>query len=62
MSSGFASRRKARVAVGAFAVALLLVFTVLGIAGIFSFLEWIFADLIVALLANVILRALKRQN
>jgi hypothetical protein len=49
------ARRTKRI-VGAIAVALLLVFTVLAIIGDLSFIEWIIADLLVALVANLIFR------
>jgi len=56
-----AARRKKRV-VGAVAVALLLMFTVLAFIRIFSLIEWLLADLVVALVANLILRRVGRQT
>jgi hypothetical protein len=47
--------------VGAIAIALILAFTILWYAGNFSFFEWLIGDLIVALVANLILRRLGRQ-
>ena len=55
-------RKKARAAVGVFAIALLLLFTVLTMVGVLSAIEWIIADLIVALVANMIFRGLKKQK
>jgi hypothetical protein len=56
-----AARRKKRV-VGAVAVALLLMFTVLAFIRIFSLIEWLLADAVVALVANLILRRIGRQT
>ncbi len=53
-------RRKKRV-IGVVAIALLIVFTVLGLIGVFSFIEWVIADLIVALIGNLMLRRLDKQ-
>jgi hypothetical protein len=58
-SSGSVRRKKN--AVGVVAIALLLAFTVLAFAGVLSFIEWIIADLIVAVVANLILRTIGRQ-
>ncbi|MBT0158749.1 hypothetical protein G4O51_02060 [Candidatus Bathyarchaeota archaeon A05DMB-2] len=58
-TSGLSARRKKN-AVGVAAIALLLVFTVLAFAGVLSFIEWIVADLIVAVVANLILRRIGR--
>jgi hypothetical protein len=55
-------RKKARATVGVFAITLLLLFTVLAMVGVLSAIEWIIADLIVALVANMIFRALKKQK
>jgi hypothetical protein len=59
---GSVSVRRKKNMVGVFAIALLLVFTVLAFAGILSFIEWIIADLIVAVIANLILRRIGRQG
>ena len=55
------SVQKTKRLVGAIAVALLLFFTVLAILGYLQFLDWIIADLIVALVANWIFRRVNRQ-
>jgi predicted lipid-binding transport protein (Tim44 family) len=55
------SVRKTKRIVGAIAVALLMIFTVLAIRGILSFLDWILGDLIVALVANWVFRRVDRQ-
>ncbi len=47
-------------AIGAIAIALLLLFTILAIAGLISFILWIAADLVVALIANLLLRRIGR--
>jgi len=44
------------------AIALLLLFTVLGVIGFMSVLEWIIADLIVAVVANLILKSIGRER
>ena len=54
--------RKTKLAVGAIAIAFLLLFMILGILGVFSFGEWIIADVLVALVANLILRTVGRQR
>lgn len=59
LSSGV---RKTKVIVGAIAIAFLLLFTILGITGFFSAGEWLIADIIVALVANLILRTVGRQR
>ena len=59
--SGLIAARRKRV-VGAVAVALLLMFTVLAFIRIFSLIEWLLADLVVALVANLILRGVGRQT
>ncbi len=48
-------RRKKR-SIGVIAVALLLLFTVLAILGLISFIVWLIADVVVALVANLLLR------
>jgi hypothetical protein len=58
-ASSLSARRKKN-AVGVVAIALLLVFTVLAFAGVLSVIEWIIADLIVAVIANLILRRIGR--
>ena len=54
-------RRTKRI-VGAIAVTLLLVFTFLAIVHIFEFIEWLIADLLVALVANLIFRSIGKQT
>jgi len=56
------SSTKNRKIVGAIAVVLLLLFTALALIGVFSFIEWIIADLVVVLFANLIFRILKRNG
>ena len=56
-----AMRKKKRV-VGAIAVTLLLLFTVLGLIRVFSLIEWLIADAAVALVANFILSRVGRQT
>jgi len=51
---------KKRRIVGVIAIALLLLFTVLALIGVFNWLEWVIADLAVALMANLILRRIGR--
>ncbi len=52
-------RNKKRV-VGAVAITLLIVFTVLAILGYINFIVWVFADLVVAGIANLLLRRIDR--
>jgi hypothetical protein len=54
--------RKYKVLVGAVAIVLLLFFTALGITGEFSVWEWLIADLIVAVLANLALKLINRKS
>ena len=49
------TRNKKR-AIGAVAVALLLVFTVLAVLGYIDFVVWVILDLVVAAVANLLLR------
>lgn len=60
--SGLASARRTRRVAGAVAIALLLLFTVLAFIRIFSLLEWLIADVLVALVANLIFRRVGRQT
>ncbi len=46
--------------IGAIAIALLLIFTVLAFLGWISFIVWVLADLVVAALANLLLRRVGR--
>lgn len=52
-------RNKKRV-IGAIAIALLLVFTVLAFLGWISFIVWVLADLVVAAIANLLFRRVGR--
>ena len=54
-------RRRKRT-IGLIAIALLLLFTVLALLGVISFIVWILADLAVALIANLLLRRVGRGN
>jgi hypothetical protein len=54
--------RRKKAVVGLVAIALLLLFTVLALMGILSALEWIIADIIVAAVANIILRRIGRPK
>jgi len=60
--SGLAAVRRKRRIAGAIAIALLLLFTVLAIIRVFSLIEWVIGDLIVALVANFILSRVGRQK
>ncbi|MCL5876228.1 MAG: hypothetical protein M1540_00230 [Candidatus Bathyarchaeota archaeon] len=53
------TRNKKR-AVGAVAIALLLIFTALAILGIIDFLVWVISDLVVAAVANLLFRRIGR--
>ena len=48
--------RNRKRAIGAIAIALLLLFTILAILGLISFIIWVLADLVVAAVANLLLR------
>jgi hypothetical protein len=54
--------RKTKVIVGAVAIAFLLLFTVFAFVGVFSFVEWLVADVVVALVANLVLRRVGRRT
>jgi hypothetical protein len=60
--SEMAALRTKKRLVGVIAIALILAFSVLAFARIFSFSEWLIGDLIVALVANLILRRLGKQT
>jgi 4-amino-4-deoxy-L-arabinose transferase-like glycosyltransferase len=49
-------------AVGVVAIVLLLMFTVLAFVGVFSLIEWLIADVVVALVANLILKRVGSQT
>jgi hypothetical protein len=61
-NSGSSAVHKTKVTVAAIAIAFLLLFLILGIIGVFSFGEWIIADVLVALVANLILRTVGKQR
>jgi len=48
--------------VGLIAIALVVVFTILAILDVLSFLEWILAEIIVAVIANVIFRTVDKKS
>lgn len=54
-------RQRKRV-IGIIAIAMLLLFTILAILQLISFIIWIFADLIVAAIANLLLKRVGRVN
>ena len=56
------SVRKTKNKVGIIAIVLLMLFTVLALLGFISSTAWIIADVIVALVANVIFRIMGRQR
>jgi hypothetical protein len=48
--------------VGGVAVILIVTFTILAILGIIVFVEWILAEIMVALIANIIFGAINRRS
>jgi len=48
--------------VGLIAIALVVVFTILSIRGIISFVEWILLEIMVALIANIIFRTVDQRS
>jgi len=54
-------RRRKKI-IGIIAIALILLFTILAIAGKISLIVWIIGDLIVALIANLLLKRIGRVN
>jgi hypothetical protein len=56
------SVRKTKNTVGIIAIVLLMLFTVLALIGVISSTVWIIADLIVAVVANVIFRVIGRHR
>lgn len=56
------SIRKKKNIVGVVAIVLLLFFTALAIARVLTFVEWIIADLVVAVVANLILKTIGKQR
>jgi hypothetical protein len=53
-------RNKKR-AIGVIAIALLLLFTVMALLGWISYIVWVLADLVVAAVANLLLRRVGRS-
>jgi hypothetical protein len=48
--------------VGLIAIVLVIVFTMLFTIGILSFIEWIVAEILVALIANIIFRVANKRS
>jgi hypothetical protein len=48
--------------VGLIAIALIVVLTILAILGILSSIEWILAEIIIALIANMIFRTVDKRG
>jgi len=55
-------RGKIKRVVGLIAIALVVVFTILSIRGIISFVEWILLEIMVALIANIIFRTVDQRS
>jgi hypothetical protein len=53
--------RNRKRAIGAIAIALLLLFTVMALLGWISYIVWVLADLVVAGVANLLLRRVGRS-
>jgi hypothetical protein len=53
--------RNQKRAIGAIAIALLLLFTVMALLGWISYIVWVLADLVVAAVANLLLRRVGRS-
>jgi hypothetical protein len=60
--SEYDSIRKTKNTVGIIAIVLLMLFTVVALLGYISSTVWIIADVIVALVANLIFRIVGRQR
>jgi hypothetical protein len=60
--SEYDSIRKTKNTVGIIAIVLLMLFTVVALLGFISSTVWIIADVIVALVANLIFRIVGRQR
>jgi hypothetical protein len=54
--------RKKKQTVGAIAIVLLMVFTILALTGVITSFEWLIADLIVAVVANIIFKAIGKPK
>ena len=61
MANSSQSDRKKKQAIGVVAIVLLLVFTVLALMGIIAALVWVMLDLVVAGIANLLLRRIGRR-
>jgi len=55
-------RGRSKRVVGLIAIALVVVFMILAVMGVLSFIEWILAEILVALIANVIFRTIDRRS
>lgn len=53
--------RNQKRAIGVIAIALLLLFTVMALLGWISYIVWVLADLVVAAVANLLLRRVGRS-
>ncbi len=53
--------RNQKRAIGVIAIALLLLFTVMSLLGWISYIVWVLADLVVAAVANLLLRRVGRS-
>jgi hypothetical protein len=62
MATMSASVRKKKNVIGVIAIVLLIIFTVLAFLSLINFLEWLIADLAVALIANLLLRRVGKQQ
>jgi hypothetical protein len=62
MATMSASVRKKKNVIGVIAIMLLIIFTVLAFLSLINFLEWLIADLAVALIANLLLRRVGKQQ
>jgi hypothetical protein len=54
--------RKKKQTVGVVAIVLLMVFTILALTGVITSFEWLIADLIVAVIANIILKSIGKPK
>jgi hypothetical protein len=55
-------RGESKKVVGLIAIALVIVFTILFTIGILSFIEWIVAEILVALIANIVFRTANKHS
>ena len=62
VEASYDSVRRKKNIIGLVAIALLIVFTVLGIAGVVSVWVWLIADLVVAFVANMLFRNIGRPK